>query len=69
MAAFARGRYSMGDREAPPTPCHSTFSPVRDSISTFGIISTVAREKVKPKTALLDLWQLYSNGEQVRQPV
>ena len=30
---------------------------------------TAAREKVKPKTALLDLWQLYSNGEQVKHPV
>lgn len=29
---------------------------------------TVAREKVKPKTARLDLWQLYSNGKQVKQP-
>lgn len=39
MAAFARGRYFWGDREAPPTPCHSELSPVRDSISTFAIIS------------------------------
>lgn len=37
-----------------PTQCHSTFSPVRDSISTFAIISSVvrigARHKRKDKT-------------------
>lgn len=64
MAAFARGRYSKGDRGTPPTPCQSTFSPVHGTISTFAIIFTVAR-----KTSLLDLWQLYSNGKQAKQPV
>ena len=38
MAAFARGRYSMGDREAPSPHATRSFPPDRDPISTFAII-------------------------------
>ena len=27
VARYGGGRYFLSDREAPPTPCHSTFSP------------------------------------------
>ena len=34
-----------GGQRGTPTPCHSTFSPDHRTISTFGIISTVASDR------------------------
>ena len=51
MAAFARGRYSKGDRGTPPPPATRHFPPDNRTISTFAIISSVTRRRTIERTA------------------